>query len=254
MGRPGEGVDGEPDGRIEVPFPIASVTPATKSSIRRRRSLAITSVILVAELAGQVEEHLDAGRVDVRDRLRVEDEPRGLGRRAADRLVHPALHVSRVREEEPVVEPVDDDPRSDLRVRVQRDVPVPLELGHPAEHRVVRPGAAPHRVDDGEPDRDDQRLEHAEEDHAGRRDAGDRDLDAVDRRERRQAAASTMPIPAATITAPSTACGRYWTGSVRKRRTTTTVAAENRPAICVRAPIESFTAGARHSRRPRSSA
>ena len=58
----------------------------------------------------------------------------------------------------------------------------------------------------------------------------------------RQASGSTMLIPAATITAPSTACGRYCTGAVRKRRITTIDPAAKRPAICVRAPIASFTA------------
>ena len=58
----------------------------------------------------------------------------------------------------------------------------------------------------------------------------------------RQAAGSTMLIATETSTAPSTALGRYCTGSVRKSRTTTTVPAANSPAICVRAPIASFTA------------
>ena len=58
----------------------------------------------------------------------------------------------------------------------------------------------------------------------------------------RQAAGSAMLIAAETSTAPSTALGRYCTGSVRKSRTTTTVLAANSPAICVRAPIASFTA------------
>ena len=40
----------------------------------------------------------------------------------------------------------------------------------------------------------------------------------------RQAARSTRPIAAETITAPSTAFGRYCIGSVRNSRTTTTVA------------------------------
>ena len=51
-----------------------------------------------------------------------------------------------------------------------------------------------------------------------------------------------MLIPATTMTAPRTACGRYCTGSVRKSRITTTAPAANRPAIWVRAPIASFTA------------
>ena len=58
----------------------------------------------------------------------------------------------------------------------------------------------------------------------------------------RQAAGSTMLIAAATMTAPRTACGRYCTGPVRKRRITTIAPAENRPAIWVRAPTASFTA------------
>ena len=133
---------------------------------------------------GQVEERLYPGRVDVVDSLGVEHDPRGLGRRGADRLAHTALDVLRVCEEEPVVEPVDDDARRHLRRRVQRDVAVALDVGDPSEHGVIGASAAAHRVDDREPDRDDECLEHAEDDDAARRDPRDRDLDPVDRRKR----------------------------------------------------------------------
>ena len=106
----------------------------------------------------------------------------GLGRRGADRLAHAALDVARVREEEAVVEPVDDDARRHARRRVERDVAVALDVRHPAEHGVVGARAPAHGVDDREPDRDDERLEHAEDDDAAHRHARDRDLDAVDPR------------------------------------------------------------------------
>ena len=48
----------------------------------------------------------------------------------------------------------------------------------------MRACAAAHGVDHREADGDDERLEHAEDDDAARRDGGDRHLDAVDRGER----------------------------------------------------------------------
>ena len=134
---------------------------------------------------------------------------------------------------------------------MKRDVAVALEVWDPPEDGVVGASAATHRVDDREPDGDDERLEHAEEDDAACGDRRDRDLDSVDRREARQAAGSTMLIPAATMTAPRTAWGRYCTGWVRKRRTTTIAPAENRPATWVRAPTASFTAVRAPLHRPR---
>ena len=141
-------------------------------------------MLLPAQIESQVEQRLDARRVDVVDRLCVEHEPRGLGRRGANRLSYAALHVLRVREEEAVVEPVDDDARRDPGRRMDRDVTVALDVRHPAEHGVVGTRAPADGVDDREPDRDDERLENAEEDDAAHRHARDRDLDAVDPRQR----------------------------------------------------------------------
>ena len=95
-----------------------------------------------------------------------------------------------------------------LASRVQRDVGVAPEPVDPAEHGVVRAGAAADDVDHRQPDGDDERLQHAGDDDARGGDGGDRDLDAVDVASARQAAGSTRPIAAVTITAPSTAFGR----------------------------------------------
>ena len=132
------------------------------------------------QLRGQIGERLHPGRVDVRDRLRVEHQPAGLGRCGANCFVDPAVHVVRVGEEEPVVEPVDDDAGGDPRGRMQRHVGVAPERVDEAEHGVVGPGAPAHGVDHRQPDRDDDRLQDTEDDDAGGRHAGDRDLDPVD--------------------------------------------------------------------------
>ena len=58
----------------------------------------------------------------------------------------------------------------------------------------------------------------------------------------RQAPGSTRPIAAETMTAPSTADGKYDIGVVRNRSTRAIAPAATSPAICVRAPIWSFTA------------
>ena len=59
----------------------------------------------------------------------------------------------------------------------------------------------------------------------------------------RQAAGSTRPIAAETITAPSTALGRYCTGSVRNEQERPRPRRPRAsPAIWLRAPIASFTA------------
>ena len=67
---------------------------------------------------------------------------------------------------------------------MQRDVAVAAETVDPPQDGVVGAGAPPHGVDHRKPDRDDESLEHAEDDDACGRDRGDRDLDAVDRRQR----------------------------------------------------------------------
>jgi hypothetical protein len=64
----------------------------------------------------------------------------------------------------------------------------------------------------------------------------------VHRSQRTHAAGSTSPIAAKTITAPSTAFGRYCTGSVRNSKMRSTVMAAMRPATWLRAPMPSFTA------------
>ena len=110
------------------------------------------------------------------------------------------------------------------RGRVQRDVGVAAEPLDPAQHRVVGAGAAADGVDDRQPDGDDERLEHAEDDRRSRS-SRPRSRPRPDRprRARARRCGSMSPIAAETITAPSTAFGRYCTGSVRKSRITSTV-------------------------------
>jgi hypothetical protein len=64
----------------------------------------------------------------MRDRLRVEDEPRHGRLRAANRLAHTPLEVAGVGEEEPIVEPVDDDAGRHGRGAVKSAIP-PLPGG-----------------------------------------------------------------------------------------------------------------------------
>ena len=158
-----------------------------------------------------------AGRVGVRHRLGVEDEPRRRRRRGADRLAHAALEVAGVGEEQPVVEAVDDDRRASPRAT---DAPRRRRSG-----RAARPSRARRRArarcggrcrsSRGRPRRPAPRA---------RRSTTTQPIvtPAIATSTRstaasaRQAGTSISPIAAKTITAPSTAFGRYCTGSVRK--------------------------------------
>ena len=168
---------------------------------------------------------------DVCDRVRIEDEPTDGCGRGADRLSYASLEVARVGEEEPIVEAVDDHARGHARRRMQRDVGIAAEPLDPAQDRVVGTGAAAHGVDHRETDGDDERLQHAEEDDAACGHGRDLTSTGSTAASARQDCGSTSPIAAKTMTAPSTAFGRYCTGSVRRSRITATAEAAKRPAI-----------------------
>ena len=65
--------------------------------------------------ARELREGREPRYVDVDDAFRVEHEPPRRLRRTVHRFPHTSLHVARVREEEAVVEPVDDDTGRDPR-------------------------------------------------------------------------------------------------------------------------------------------
>ena len=92
-----------------------------------------------------------------------------------------------------------------------------------------------------ESDGDQQGLQDAEGDDA-RGHARESGLEPADGPQPAPGRRSTRPMAADTITAPSTAEGRYDIGVVRNRSTKAMVPAATSPAICVRAPIWSFTA------------
>ena len=104
------------------------------------------------ERLDQLGEHSYAGDIYMVERLSVENQPPYRGWCARDRLSNAPLDIVRVREEQAIIEPVDEHSRNDCGRRVQPDVGVPVQSLHPAEYCVVRSRAAAHRVDDRERD------------------------------------------------------------------------------------------------------
>ena len=157
--------------------PVDTLGDAVGDRVLGPREVQRDAVVL--ERAGQVFERLQAGGVDVRHRLGVQDERGRGGRRAAQRFLHAALDVAGVGEEQAIVEPVDDDARRDLGVVVARDVGPASERVDPAEDGVVGAGAAADDVDHRQAHGEDDRFQDAGEDHADGGDGGDRELDPV---------------------------------------------------------------------------
>src|SRR6478609_9696073 len=162
---------------------------------------------------------LSAG-VEVADGRAVEHHvPHGLGR-----TVHggpqPALEVVGVGEEQPVLDAVDDDTRADARVGLVRDVHVAVVTGGPAQHGVGGSCPPTHTTVMAAMTTSTLLL----------------------RVSSRHCTGSISLAAAYTMTAPSTAEGRYSIGAVRKSRMTTIVPAAASPLTWLVAPMSSLTA------------
>jgi hypothetical protein len=128
------GVHGRADGAVGAGA-VDTLGEAVGDRLLGAREVQRDAVVL--ERAGQVFERLQAGGVDVRHRLGVQDERGRDGRRAVQCFLHSAFDVAGVGEEQAIVEPVHDDARRDLGVIVARDVGPASERVDPAEDDVV---------------------------------------------------------------------------------------------------------------------
>ena len=135
---------------------------------------------VVGERLAQLQQHVDRGGVDVRDRLRVQHQPPRFGARAGDELEHLLAEVQGIREEDGRVEPVDDEARDRLRGRRPLDVVVAVDVLELPQHRVVRADGAIDEDADRDGDGDDDPVEDAEDDDAGERGDGEQELGVSD--------------------------------------------------------------------------
>jgi len=140
--------------------------------------------IALAELVEETVQSVESRGVDVGHRLGVEHQPPDRLRCAPNRLLNATHHVVRIREEQPVVEPVDNNAWCDHRIPVNRDVGIGAAVGTPAEHRVMGSSAPADDIDDRQADRHRQRLQHACQNDAGHRHRGDGELDPIRVRKR----------------------------------------------------------------------
>ena len=88
----------------------------------------------------------------------VEHQPVNGRRCAGDRFPDAGLDVVDIGEEQPVVQPVDQHTRHELRGRMQSHIGIAVEPVHPAQYRVVGLGASPDGVDDRQGDGHTQGL------------------------------------------------------------------------------------------------
>ena len=128
-----------------------------------------------------------------------------------------------VREEQRRLPPVDHDALRLLGLRVAAHVVPALEPRDVTEDLAVRPPVPAEEQQDREGDRDEDALEHAEEDHADRRDERERQRRLADARvaaqDRRRPPADSA---AAITTAASAVCGRSASSDGRNRSSATT--------------------------------
>ena len=125
--------------------------------------------VALAQPVDDLAQRLLGAGVDVADERPVEhDVPHRLGG-AVHRGPDPALEEVGVREEEPVLDAVDDHPCGDAGIRMLDDVDVPVLGGGPAEDGVRGPGRAADDVGDRQHDGHDDRLQHSDHDDTTRR-------------------------------------------------------------------------------------
>jgi hypothetical protein len=143
------------------------------------------------------------------ERLSVEDQPPYRRWCASNGLSNAPVDIVRVREEQAIIEPIDERSRNDCGRRVQSDVGVPVQSLHPPEYRVVQSRAAPYRVDDRERHSQHERAKHTRGDHFRHGRAAIATSTRLTRARPRHAPGSIIPMAAVTMTAPRAACGRY---------------------------------------------